>query len=228
MLEENDSRLAQNVLDRFANNRTASFLMHVLRELRSRFGEQPTPYSQLDLTDDRDPDIALMDSWLETAEQDYREYIIEGNEVVANVENDLPNADVSLRPDSESAIYKARLMNAVLQRVKNIANGAGVQLVLLFIPHAFNVADEYDIGRVQADRFPQYSRRNLIAPLEEWARVNDVPFVSLFDLFRTRDANALYFHGGDDHWNAAGQKLAAEMVVDYLVDSQLLERQVRE
>ena len=119
-------------------------------------------------------------------------------------------------------------MNAVLQRVKNIANGAGVQLVLLFIPHAFNVADEYDIGRVQADRFPQYSRRNLIAPLEEWARVNDVPFVSLFDLFRTRDANALYFHGGDDHWNAAGQKLAAEMVVDYLVDSQLLERQVRE
>ena len=229
MLEENDGRLARGVLDSFANNRTASILKYALQEIRSRFGEKPTPYSHLDLTDpDADPDVALMDYWLEMAELGYRDYVVDENDVVTNVFIDHYSADVSLRPDSESAIYKTRLMNAVLQRTTDIAHGAGVQLVLLFIPHPFNVADEYDVGRVQANRFPQYDRRNLIAPLEEWARVNDVPFVSLFDLFRKRDANALYFHGGDDHWNAAGQKLAAETVAEYLVDNQLLERPVRE
>ena len=49
------------------------------------------------------------------------------------------------------------------------------------------------------------------------ARSLGVPFVSLYDVYRANDANLLYSHGGDDHWNAAGQRIAAEVMAHYLL-----------
>jgi hypothetical protein len=92
-----------------------------------------------------------------------------------------------------------------------------VPLVFLFIPHPVDVAEGYDGWRVDPQRYPGYARRNLVAPLEAAAEALGVPFVSLHDAYSQRDANALYFHGGDDHWNEAGQQLAADLTVAYLL-----------
>jgi hypothetical protein len=108
-------------------------------------------------------------------------------------------------------------MEAVLQRVKSITDEASVPLLLLIIPHPIDVCDSYDTGRVDTDRFPEYDRRNLTAPLEIWARSSGAHAISLFDEYQARGACELYYRAGNDHWNAAGQALAAELVVDYVL-----------
>jgi hypothetical protein len=103
----------------------------------------------------------------------------------------------------------------MLRRIRDIAGQNGVPLVFLFIPHPVDVTDHYDSWHIDHKRFPDYNGRNQIAPLEDMARTLGVPCLSLYDAFRKSDANSLYFHE-DDHWNAAGQRMAAEMMADFL------------
>ena len=162
---------------------------------------------------------ALMDPGflLAEAEREYRSFVVQRNDMVVNTHMDYYSADVSLAPDLPSAQYKRALMHAVLARIRDVARREGVPLVFLFIPHPVDVADGYDGWRIDPKRYPGYQRRNLVAPLESAAEALGVPFVSLHDAYRQRDANRLYFHGGDDHWNEEGQKLAADLTVAYLL-----------
>lgn len=113
--------------------------------------------------------------------------------------------------------YEIALMRAVVRRIRDVAARSGVPLAFLFIPYPFDVIGHYDEWRIDRKRFPDYNGRNQIAPLEDMARALGVPFVSLYDVYRAHDASSLYFRGGDDHWNAAGQRMAAEMMADYLL-----------
>ena len=103
-----------------------------------------------------------------------------------------------------------------------VAEEASVPLALLFIPHPMDVCETYDGGRVELDRFPDYKRSNLTDALQDIAVRHEIPFLNLFDTYRTRDSNKLFFHGGDDHWNASGQALAAGVLSDFLVSNGLL------
>ena len=172
---------------------------------------------------EKNGEFALMNFWLEEAQREYQSNVVDRDPVVRNIFMDHYSADVSLRPNSESAQYKVRLLGAVMKELQGVAAAANVPLVFLFIPHPFDVAETYDdFGRVDAARFPNYDRRNQIRPLEEIAVREGWAYVSLFDAFRERDANELYFHGGDDHWNAEGQRLAAELVAKHLMDHAVL------
>ena len=115
----------------------------------------------------------------------------------------------------------AALMRAMLHRIRDVAGQHDVPLVFLFIPHPVDVTDHYDSWKIDRKHFPDYNGRNQIAPLEEMARTLQIPFVSLYDIYRQHDANSLYFHE-DDHWNATGQQMAAEVMADYLLDNNLL------
>ena len=164
-----------------------------------------------------DPDFLLGE-----AEREYRTFVLEHDDVVTNTHVDYYSADLSLRPDSASALYKVALMEAVIRRIRDTAARNGVALVFLFIPHPADVADSYDDWRIDRTRFPEYNGRNQIAPLETMSRTLGLRSLSLYERFRASDANRLYFHGGDDHWNAAGQRLAAEMMTEYLIAQGLL------
>ena len=163
------------------------------------------------------PPAITLDFLLQEAEREYRSFVIEHDDVVANTHRSYYNADVSLMPKSVSSRYKVTLMRAVLGRMRDVAARSRVPLVLLLIPYPSDVTDHYDGWRVDRERFPDYDGRNQIAPLEDMARTLGIPFVSLYDVFRAHDANSLYFHGGDDHWNAAGQQLAADVMAGYLL-----------
>jgi hypothetical protein len=150
---------------------------------------------------------------LEEARREYASHVREADRTVRNTHVDYFSADVSLQPDSESARYKIALMQAVLARIRDIAQSHGAALVFMVIPHASDVTRSYDTwGGADASKYPAYHRRNLTEPIEQGARTLGVPVVNLQDAFGRVDANALYFSGGDDHWNAAGQALAAEVV----------------
>jgi hypothetical protein len=157
-----------------------------------------------------------MDFLLAESEREYGSY--ERNDIVTNTHVDYYSADVSLNPRGESARLKIRLMNAVLQRIRDLAARADVPLVLLLIPHPLDVSlgQSSDWGTVDRLRFSEYEGRNQIAPLESAAQALDVPFLSLYDLYRSRGADSVYLRGGDDHWNDVGQAIAARAMATLL------------
>ncbi|WP_295640473.1 SGNH/GDSL hydrolase family protein [uncultured Methylibium sp.] len=185
-----------------------SLLLRALRQMlgsfRSRGGADGAANEAAKFSD--------WDFLLAEAEREYRSFIVDGNDVVTNTHVDYYSADVSLQPESPSARYKVALMRAVLQRIRDVARAQGVPLAFLFIPHPNDVTDKYDWGPVDRARFPSYDGRNQTAPLEDAARSLGVPFVNLYEPYRAVDASQLYFRGGDDHWNAAGQRMAAELM----------------
>lgn len=165
----------------------------------------------------RNADAINLDFLLAEAEREYRGFVVERDDMVTNTHIDYYSADASLTPKSASARYKVALMREVMRKIRHVAARNGVPLVFLFIPHPVDVTDRYDEWRIDLERFPDYNSRNQTAPLEEMARSLAVPFVSLYDIYRANDANLLYYHGGDDHWNDAGQALAAKAMADFLL-----------
>ena len=96
--------------------------------------------------------------------------------------------------------------------------------MFLFIPHPIDVCGEFMGSRVDRDAFPHYDPRNLTAPLERMAARLEAPFVSLYDVYRQSSPRDLFRRGGDDHWNAAGQLLAARTMAEYVVAHGFLAR----
>jgi hypothetical protein len=175
--------------------------------------------------DDRQAKNAVdLDFLLAESEREYRSFVANRNDVVTNIYIDYYSANIDLTPGSKSSRYEVGLMRAVMRRIRDVAAKYNVPLAFLFIPHPSDVARDYDGWRVDRARFPDYDGRNQVAPLEEAAKSLNVPYVSIYDVFRAHDANALYFHGGNDHWNGAGQRLAAQVTADYLLAHGLLHR----
>ncbi|HWA36480.1 MAG TPA: SGNH/GDSL hydrolase family protein [Burkholderiales bacterium] len=188
----------------------------LLRAIRSARGAAPGATQ-------RASDVGKLDFLLAEAEREYRSYVVERNNVVTNTHVDFYSADVSAAPDSASARYKIAFMQAVLRRIRDVAAKAGIPLAFVFIPHPSDVTPGQQWHpHVDAARFPRYDGRNQTAPLEAAARDLGVPHVSLYDLFRARGAAEVYLQGGDDHWNAAGQALAAAAAADLILRSRLL------
>lgn len=162
------------------------------------------------------PASAQLDMLLEEAQREYRSAVVERDPTVTNTHADYYSADVSLQPDSPSALYKVRLMDATLRRIQELAARHQVRLVFMFIPHRFDVADHYDWGPVDKQRFPRYDARNQIAPLVQSAADMKVPALDLYEVFRAAGASNLYLKGGDDHWNGRGQQVAAQAMARLL------------
>lgn len=154
--------------------------------------------------------------------EEYREFVIEGNREVSHLLNDHYDADISLTPDSDSARYKVRFMEAMIERIDETARHYGVPLLLLIIPSPIDVCEDYDGAQVDTRKYPGYRRPTLTTIIEESALRHAIPHINLFPPFRARNANELYFHGGDNHWNDAGQELAAELTANYVLSQRLV------
>lgn len=215
-LMENQWQLDPSIRSSFERSQRESILKRALRNVLGSLRQPPGRNGHPDMDDQTNIEFLLKE-----AEREYRSFIVEGNNIVTNTHVDYYSADVSLTPSGESARYKVALMRAVMRRIRDVAQQNGTPLAFLFIPHPSDVTDHYDSWLIDRKRFPDYDGRNQIAPLEETARTLRVPFVSLYDIYRQHDENSLYFHD-DDHWNAAGQRIAAEAVADYLLGNNLL------
>lgn len=167
---------------------------------------------------------ALVRAWLENAENEYQDYVVNENPVVTNVFVDFANMDISLTPEAASARYKVELMSQVVGRIATVATDAGAPLLFVFIPHPVDVVDGYDDLPISRARYPDYRPDALTAPLVDAARRSGVPFVDLSSALRARAAEEeLFFKGGDDHWNADGQAVAAREVAEQVVERRLLD-----
>ena len=154
---------------------------------------------------------------------EYEEYVVQGDPKVTALLADPYDADVSMRPGSDSARYKVALMDAVLGHIQQTAATASVPLFVVIVPSPFDLCPDYDSGHVNRERHPQYRPRALTDALAAILEKRNIPGLDLWLPFSARpDTNALYFHGGDDHWNDAGQNLAAEHAAALLVERGLI------
>lgn len=161
---------------------------------------------------------------LEQHIREYREYIVESDNVVRDLRTDPYSADISLRPDSESARYKIELMAAVIAGIRRQAEVAGVPLLLIAIPHPMDIMDgNHPSGIVNRERHPGYLPTQLTDSVAAIATRQGIDHINLFPDFQSvADPAALYLQGGDDHWNNAGQALAADIIAARILERNYL------
>jgi hypothetical protein len=157
---------------------------------------------------------------LEKRRREYEEFVRHGDNEVRHLLGDPYDADVSLQPHSESARYKKTLMEKVLLHVAETARAHAVPLVFLFIPSALDVCDHWD-DRVDPRVFPDYRRDALTGALDGMAARNGLAHLDLYPVFRRAGGDALYLRG-DEHWNAAGEDLAAARTTSLVLGLGLL------
>jgi len=85
-----------------------------------------------------------------------------------------------------------------------------------------DAVEGYDLGRVDEHRHPAYQRTALTDAVAAAAARQGIATVNLMETFRAHDAKALYFRGGDNHWNDAGQELAAQTLADAVISRRLM------
>jgi len=152
---------------------------------------------------------------------EYKEYVLDRDNVVRELRVDPYSSDISLLPGSPSAEYKLKLMNGVIGRITATANTHDIPLLLLIIPHPMDaLGGAHDSGVVNKQEYPDYQPSRLVDSVEEIAGRHEIESINLYPPFRDADdPAALYLKAGDDHWNNAGQRYAAEIVAQFLLDT---------
>jgi len=205
-------RLAQSGLTRLRSSERVQAIKAFLH-----VGRPTIPHSPVDGT-------KRLTAWLSIRRKEYQENILQHDDMVHNLLSDTYDADVSLTPNSESARYKIALMERVMERIQRIAASRSVPLIFLIIPAAIDVEDKRVVS-VDPSAFPEYQRSRLTDNLERIAREHQFSYLNLYEPFRARRGDHMYFRGADDHWNATGEKFAADLLTDYIERNHLLRQQ---
>ncbi|HVQ28041.1 MAG TPA: SGNH/GDSL hydrolase family protein [Vicinamibacteria bacterium] len=141
-----------------------------------------------------------------------REYDLsthDGSDTVDHLLGDPYDADVSLDPEAESSRYKTALMAQVLRHMADTARRHETPIVFVFIPSAFDLGEGFE--HPDTSRFPAYRPFALTDALAGPASAHGLVVLDLAPVFGAALPQRLYFRR-DEHWNAAGQALAAEHV----------------
>ena len=151
------------------------------------------------------------------AKADYKEFIEDGNNAVSNLMDDFYDADIALEPESVSAKYKIKLMAAVIGHLKKIAANQKIPLLLVIIPSPVDVCPHFPY-QVNTNNYPLYKRSSLTDILAHIAKDQGIPYLNLFPVFGAGTNDDYYFRAGDDHWNDAGQALAAKFTAEKVLE----------
>ncbi len=155
---------------------------------------------------------SYMERWRLECVTEFDEYITQGNSRVHELQVDHYDADIALTPGVPSATYKMRLFGKVLERIAVTCRKNQAKLLLVIIPSPADLIEGYDFCAIDHQRYPRYDARALTDVAASAGRKLHLRAVNLFDPFQQHDPGKLYFRGGDNHWNDAGQRLAAEIV----------------
>lgn len=151
---------------------------------------------------------------------EYNDYVVNGDDVVRTVFNDIYDADISTEPGSDSAKYKIRLMEKLLQEVKAFSEKYRLAFVLLIVPSPVDACEGYPLAR-GSDPGPTYKGSRLSDAFQEIAERNRIAFLNLYPVFKANSPCELYFQFMDDHWNDRGQDLAASVLARYFEEHRL-------
>ncbi|MCP4656323.1 MAG: hypothetical protein GY856_12995 [bacterium] len=135
------------------------------------------------------------------------------NDQVVRLFEDWYDVAMSTAPEAAPSRMKAILMARLIERIRTTVERRGAALLLLLIPAGLDVCPTY-ADAVDRALYPSYRPSNLTDLLESTAHAIGVAEVNLFEPFRRAGGCPLYLGGGNDHWNGAGQALAAELTAE--------------
>jgi len=157
----------------------------------------------------------IVDSWMASAEEQYAVYK-KGKRREFSHFADQYDIDIALHPDSEAAATKIVLMDQVLQSAKKIADENNVKFVVLIQPSSIDLTRNHATNYEFLQQYPEYRRERLTSIIDGICARHNIPRVNLYPVFANNNPDSLYFRGDNDHWNDAGQKLAARVTADFI------------
>jgi lysophospholipase L1-like esterase len=220
-LEDNHYTIDPSLVSAFAASEQLPRLYSV-RLLQNVWERTRAHFAQTQAHRDSQTGKDYMDVWLRESRVEYEDYIINGDNSVHNLLEDHYDADVSLDPNSESARYKRLLMDRVIEKMQKVTAARSIPMILVIIPAPFDIVDNYAVT-VDTHKYPEYRRSGLTDIIEQIALQHRLPYVNLFTPFREHGAGSLYYVEDNDHWNPEGQKLAAGLVADYIMQRHVLD-----
>jgi hypothetical protein len=165
--------------------------------------------------------VDLVEGWLRQCEAEWNRDVLAGDREVRALFEDHYDADVALDPRGAAATYKVALMAAVLGRMAGVASSHSVPLAVVVVPSPIDACDAWEGGVVDRRAHPDYDPVRPTTAAADAARRHGIPCLDLYAPFRAGGAS-LYFRPPDNHWNDAGQALAAERTRDFVLAEQLL------
>jgi SGNH hydrolase-like domain, acetyltransferase AlgX len=158
------------------------------------------------------------DRILAASQAEYFSYLTEGPPSV----EDHYDIDIAVNPDSESSQKKIALMRAILREARQVTRANGVELMVVIQPSVVDLTQNLDyLDYSYLDGFPQYRRDRLSSILEEICLLEGISYVNLFSAFLENNPEELFFHSQDNHWNEAGQDLAARRTASHIKEKLL-------
>ena len=133
--------------------------------------------------------------------------------------------DVALFPESESSKTKIKLMNAVLNEAKTLADSKNVEFLVVIQPSVRDLTTNTPMNYQDFREYPGYKRTALTSAVDEICIQSNMHRVNLFKLFLQNKPSNLYFKH-DDHWSNAGQEIAARETAGYIAEN-MLSRQLK-
>jgi hypothetical protein len=222
-LQENDFQIESSLERQMKLGREESILKRLIRDgvyaLAVRLGLRTAPTNEVETMTPRD----RMEYFRGRHVQEYEEYIVRGDGVLRDLAWDSYDADVSLTPKSDAALYKIQLMDLVIGQMQALCAGLAVPLVVIPIPHPVDVGG-HATGEVDREKYPDYQPRGLVGIIEEITARRGIRSVDLYTPFESRGSEEIYFRGFDDHWSDRGQDIGAAVVSEALIAGGLLER----
>jgi hypothetical protein len=171
----------------------------------------------------RDPD-AYAAKLLLDAEHELEAYSRGG---VDSAQVDHYDLDVALHPERPSARAKIELMAAVIGAARDAADRAGVKFLVLIEPSAVDLTTNLTLSYRFLSKFPEYRPERLTQIIEGICAERGIASVNLFPVFKAASPDRLYFRDTDDHWNDAGQDVAAREVAKSVIALLAADRNTR-
>lgn len=161
---------------------------------------------------------SFMDRWLQQCRDEYEQYVLKNDPWIRDLEADHYDADNSLLPEAESSKYKRRLLDRVLKKLRTVCETHRTELFIMVIPSPADLIPNFEFYEIDTGRFPNYQPEQLSQAISSLAKAHGISHINLFPTFATNSPKTLYFRGGDNHWNDAGQALAARVVATQLIN----------
>ena len=129
--------------------------------------------------------------------------------------------------DQSSPMLSERLPRVMtwIDEIKTVCENNGIQLFVMLIPDELQVdsgLQERVLEKIEAgkDRL-DFDRPN--KHLVKELRARNIKYLDLLEPFRLRTRDVRLYKPRDTHWNIAGNRLAAELLYDFLHEA-ILER----
>ena len=157
----------------------------------------------------------LIRQYLEAGAGEYAVYRQSGSRRFSHFE-DHYDLDVALFPQGAAAQAKVQLLEAVIKEAQAVAGAREIKFAVLVQPSVIDLTKNFRVSYEHFRQYPEYRRKNLTDAVKNICLENDIPMFNLYDVFVKNDPGSLYFVAPNNHWNDAGQDLAARETATYI------------